>query len=126
LLRILAAGGDALIADGVADQRGEALLAVPGIPTSMPAEHNGAVLTTEIDVRLEVVFDDPALERITDGDLAVPSQLPNQDYLPDLDALRTRSGLDATLVPRGEANAVTTARLAAGREVIVDVLVVLP
>ncbi|MEA5463913.1 hypothetical protein [Leptothoe sp. PORK10 BA2] len=82
-----------------ADWRGEALIAVPGIPITTWATGAGAgpgpppVTATEVDATLEVVFD-PALTTISES--ADFSQLidPNPNFRPDPDRLNTqRSGL---------------------------------
>jgi hypothetical protein len=76
----------------MSDHRGEALIAVEGIPTSSFSDDDGPVVATEIAVRLEVVWD-PAVTGLPDPD--------------DLEARR------ATLLVRQ-----TTARLASGRILI--------
>lgn len=82
-----------------ADWRGEALIAVPGIPITTWATGAGEgtgpppVTATEVDATLEVVFD-PALTTMPES--ADFSQLidPNPNFRPDPDRLNTRrSGL---------------------------------
>ncbi len=67
LIRILHTTDAALLASGLSDERGEALVAVPGIPITTWGESNGAVVETEIPVSLEVVFD-PTVSDIPDPD----------------------------------------------------------
>lgn len=75
-----------VIAQSLADWRGEVLIAVPGIPAMNWVEGSGPVLTSEIDVSLEVIFD-PAIQKIPDtADLSNLID-PNQGYLPNPDDL---------------------------------------
>jgi hypothetical protein len=46
-----------LLARGMSDSRGEALVAVPGIPITTWEEVGDRVLTTEVEVQLQVVWD---------------------------------------------------------------------
>jgi hypothetical protein len=73
----------------MADGRGEALIAVPGIPVTTWDAGGGAVLATEVDVRLDVVFD-PALLPFDPGEMGVD---PNRNYIPDPDVLTSASPL---------------------------------
>lgn len=73
----------------MSDWRGEALIAVPGIPVTTWDTGGGAVLATEVDVRLDVVFD--SLLQPLNGvnqDLAHHDN-PNPDYIPDPDLFRS-------------------------------------
>ena len=121
LLRVQKADTGATLAEGLADARGEALVAVPGILITMPAVGNGPVLTTELTVKLAAFFDG-ALTKIADADLDGP--LPNSGYIPDPDALTAGPVRATQLVPRGGA-AAATGKLAAGRTLVADVLVTL-
>lgn len=67
----------------MADWRGEALIAVPGIPITTWDAGGGAVLATEVDARLDVVFD-PLLRPLNPLDTG---QNPNLTYIPDPDLL---------------------------------------
>lgn len=81
------------------DWRGEALIAVPGIPITTWATGAGAgagpppVTTTEVEAILEVVFD-PALTTIPEAVDFAQVKDPNIGFRPDPDRLNTRrSGL---------------------------------
>ena len=67
----------------MADWRGEALIAVPGIPVTTWDVGGGAVLATEVDVRIDVVFDNllQPLDPLDTG------QDPNRSYIPNPDIL---------------------------------------
>jgi hypothetical protein len=57
LLRMVRRGNGALLGRGMTDARGEALVAVPGIPvTTWDDEGQGGVLATEVEARLEVHY----------------------------------------------------------------------
>jgi hypothetical protein len=73
----------------MSDERGEALIAVPGIPVTTWDAGGGAVLATEVDARLDVVFDS-LLQQLkpTNTDLANDDN-PNHDYIPDPDVLKS-------------------------------------
>lgn len=74
LVRVRTVPDGDVLARALADGRGEALVAVPGIPvTTWDGGGGGAVLTSEVDVDLEVVWD------------------PDADGLPDPDALERRA-----------------------------------
>jgi hypothetical protein len=78
-----------MLAMGLADNRGEALVPVLGIPITTWGETPGAVVATDIDVTLEVVFD-PEVRRIADTDALASGADPNAGYMPDPDVLRQR------------------------------------
>lgn len=67
LIRVLRASESRQLASGLSDERGEALVAVPGIPITTWEEGPGPVLTTRVEAILEVVFD-PKAEEIPDPD----------------------------------------------------------
>lgn len=73
----------------MSDWRGEALIAVPGIPVTTWDAGSGAVLATEVDARLEVVFDS-LLNPLNpvNQDFAGDNN-PNPDYIPDPDLFRS-------------------------------------
>ncbi|HVG18930.1 MAG TPA: hypothetical protein VNI02_07740 [Blastocatellia bacterium] len=78
-----------VLAVGLADSRGEALVPVPGIPITTWGETPEAVVATDIDVTLEVVFD-PEVKKIADADALAAGADPNAGYMPDPDVLRQR------------------------------------
>jgi len=61
------AAGEKALGRGLTDKRGEALVAVPGIPVTTFGEGAGSVTTNEIDVTIEAFFD-PAASGIPDPD----------------------------------------------------------
>ncbi len=73
----------------MSDWRGEALIAVPGIPVTTWDAGGGAVLATEVDARLDVVFDS-LLRPLNpvNPDLAHDNN-PNPDYIPDPDLFQS-------------------------------------
>lgn len=125
LLRVLRADTDALLAQGLADARGEALVAVPGILITMPAAGNGPVLTTELEVKL-VAFFDGTLTPIADAELLDPagSGQAAADTIPDPDALAAGPARPTQIAARGAAPT-ATGKLASGRALVADVLVTL-
>ena len=69
LIRVVRVSDGVLLAAGLADARGEALVAVPGIPVTTWAPVNqGSVIATSVDVELEVVWDAAAAGRLPDPD----------------------------------------------------------
>jgi hypothetical protein len=67
LVRVVRDSDGVRIGGGMSDARGEALLAVEGIPSSSLGEGDGPVVATEIAVRLDVVWD-PAAGAVPDPD----------------------------------------------------------
>lgn len=67
LIRVLRASDGAVLARGMSDARGEALVAVPGIPVTTWEAAPGPVMGTEVDVQIEVVCD-PGGGEATDPD----------------------------------------------------------
>ncbi|MGA6828031.1 hypothetical protein ACO9S2_10500 [Nitrospira sp. NS4] len=57
LIRVLRASDGEVLARGISDGRGEALVAVPGIPVMTWEDAPGPVMGTEVDVQVEVVCD---------------------------------------------------------------------
>jgi hypothetical protein len=108
-------------ARGLADARGEALVAVPGIPPTLPAPGGGAVLTTEVEVRLRCRFDG-TLTKVRDQDLGPDWRDPNHDYLPDPDALKALPAHTTKLVLPKVASQAATCKLAAGQVLAVEML----
>lgn len=69
LIRVVRADDGVLLAAGLADARGEALVAVPGIPvTTWAPVQQGNVIATSVDAELEVVWDGAAAGRLPDPD----------------------------------------------------------
>lgn len=71
-----------VVARGVTDWRGEALVAVPGIPVTTWSSDPGAVTVNEIPAQVELVFDAAAGTRATAAQVAAgtpPSTLPCVD-----------------------------------------------
>jgi hypothetical protein len=64
LVRVLRASDSSVLARGMSDWRGrvagEALVGVPGIPVTTFNAGDGAVLTTQVDANVEVIFDSAA------------------------------------------------------------------
>ena len=94
LLRVMSSGvAPRVLALGQADNRGEALVAVPGIPITTFGEDED-VVATEIDVNVEVVFD-PAVNKLDDLEsLAGEGGDPNRGYSPDPDGLKNEEATD--------------------------------
>ncbi|MEX0268934.1 hypothetical protein AB3R30_07320 [Leptolyngbyaceae cyanobacterium UHCC 1019] len=69
-----------------ADWRGEALIAVPGIPIRVSATGTDSVLTNEVNVTLEVLFDRELQPISATADLSSLTD-PNPNYVPDPDYL---------------------------------------
>ena len=57
LLRATRRPGGELLASGLTDDRGEAVVAVPGIPAISSEEEDGPVLVTEVEVDVTAYFD---------------------------------------------------------------------
>jgi hypothetical protein len=93
------------LARGMSDRRGEAFVAVSGIPvTNWEATGTGPVLSSEIDAVLEAYFD--------------PSHDPEAGTPPDPDAI----DLERAALP----SATTSLKLASGREVAVRLEITVP
>jgi hypothetical protein len=99
LVRVLTAPGGAVMARGMSDERGEALVAAPGIPVMTPNPGAGPALATEVDVKVEAIFD-PAAGAVTDPD-----------------AVESKSGLPSTALD---------AKLAAGKTLVIELAVTVP
>jgi hypothetical protein len=69
LVRVVRQSDGVLLGAGMTDARGEALVAVQGIPSTTFDEGAGPVLATEIAVRLEVIRDPDAPGVPDPGDL---------------------------------------------------------
>lgn len=115
-LQVTDAQSDALMARGMADARGEALLAVPGILITMPANDSEAVLTREVSVKIQGAFD-AALEKVSDA--AVRNRVnPNPDYLPPAE---TQIQFKPARVKPGSTAVSDTINLAAGRTIVCEI-----
>jgi hypothetical protein len=108
LIRVLRDGNPKPVALGLADGRGEALVAVPGLPLQTADTGPGSVLTSEIPVSLEVIFD-TSLQKVRDPeDLEALMEAPD-DFVPD------PSVLEAGEPPQFRSST-TSDTLASGRE----------
>jgi hypothetical protein len=95
LLRVMSDGPTPrLLAMGLADNRGEALVAVPGIPITTFGETEADVVAKEIDTTLEVVFD-VDVEKIDSLEALNLREDPNKGYIPDPDQLKSRKASDS-------------------------------
>ena len=115
LLRVL--NGSTVLARGMTDWRGEALVPVPGVPVTTWSDDPHAVVVTEITAQLEVVFDPATGTRTGAADVSagrVPAVLP----LVDPSVLENNS---ATLP-----NATQSVQLAAGRSQTISFPLALP
>jgi hypothetical protein len=97
LIRVVRTADSALLGRGVSDKRGEALVAIAGIPVTTWDSGSGSVLASEIDVTLHVVYDQAVVGA------------------PDPDDLETRQGS----LPQNS----TAAKLASGRVLVIGLSV---
>lgn len=65
LIRVLRTSDQTVLARGMSDTRGEALVPVPGVPVTTFDSGSGAVVATQIDVSIQAFFD-PALVGVPD------------------------------------------------------------
>jgi hypothetical protein len=77
---------DTRLASGISDERGEALVIVPGVPVTTWSDAPGAVVVSEIAAQLEVVFDPASGRRVPPAEVRAgraPQVLPlvNPDAL---------------------------------------------
>jgi hypothetical protein len=106
LITIRRDGQPEALASGMADHRGEAFVAVPGLPSAAADEGKGAVMTSEIPVSLEVVFD-TTMKRVRDPEDLAASLDASEDFAPDPAVLekggapRFRSGQKADTLASG-------------------------
>jgi hypothetical protein len=80
LLRVLRNGG--VLARGLSDWRGEALVPVAGVPVTTFGDSSGAVVISVIEVALQGVFDAASGSRVPDADVhggRAPAVLPIVD-----------------------------------------------
>ena len=115
LLRVVSDGQ--VLARGISDWRGEALVPVVGMPTSTWSAEAGAVVVTEISATLEAIADPASVTRTAQSDVVsdrAPSALPLVDPVA-LEAARDR--LPQASAPIG---------LVAGRPLHVSLAIALP
>jgi hypothetical protein len=100
LIRVLRASDGQVLARGLSDSRGEALVAVPGIPVTTWEGSSGPVLGTEVDVQVEVVVD-PAAGNVPDPDALEANRglLPNRQRAMKLASGRTEVCLVTVAIP---------------------------
>ncbi|OLE52293.1 MAG: hypothetical protein AUG51_18850 [Acidobacteria bacterium 13_1_20CM_3_53_8] len=108
LIKVKRKGTTDLLATGLADKRGEALVAVTGLPTTTSDTGTGTVLTSEIAVTLEVIFDTHVKKVRDPEDLEALADSP-EDYIPDPSALETGQ-------PPDFRSSTTNTKLASGKE----------
>jgi hypothetical protein len=99
VLRVVRVSDGQIVARGMSDERGEALVVVPGIPITTFNVGNGPPLAAEIDVNVEAIFD------------------PGAGVVPDPDQVEAESGLPSVSAPH---------KLAAGRELSTEFAVAIP
>jgi len=99
LLRVVRVSDAALLARGMSDARGEALVAVPGIPVITFGEGD-AVTETTVDVALSAVFD-PAAGTVADPDdiEARRADLPTTSFTRRLSSGRLLAATFAVALP---------------------------
>jgi hypothetical protein len=99
VLRVVRISDGHIIARGMSDDRGEALVVVPGIPITTFNAGHGPPLSTEIDVNVEAIVD------------------PGAGVVPDPDQVEAAGGLPSVSAPH---------KLAAGRELSTAFAVAIP
>ena len=115
LMRVTANGS--VLARGLTDWRGEALVPVAGVPVTTWSDDPDAVIVTEIAATLEAVFD-PASGRRTSASVVRAGPPPAGGPLVDPDAIEIgRAGL-----PQAAAQVM----LAAGRSLAISLQIALP
>lgn len=98
VLRLVRDSDGAVLAIGMSDRSGEAVLAVPGIGVSSNPNGDGAVVTATVDATLTVYFDPAILEQVARD----PEWLPNPDVvLNDLANVDLKTSSQAVKVGRG-------------------------
>jgi len=93
LVRVLR--NNQVLARGLSDWRGEALVPVAGVPVTTFSEDENAVVITQIDVSLQVIFD-PAQGTRTAPDLVARGGRPPRIPLVDPDRLEATPDLPTT------------------------------
>ncbi|MEC5385333.1 hypothetical protein VVD49_06335 [Uliginosibacterium sp. H3] len=115
LLRVL--GGGKVLARGMTDWRGEALVPVPGVPVTTWSDDENVVVITEIAAQLELVFDPAAGVRTTAANV-LAARAPAVMPLVNPDVLEA----NRAALP----NAAQSVQLAAGRSQSISFLLALP
>lgn len=99
LLRVIRARDGQVIAQGLSDNRGEAMLIVPGIPVTTFNNDGGPPLATEVNVNIQAIFD-PAASGVVDPDAIDPGAgLPTASVSVNLAARREVAVQLAITVP---------------------------
>ncbi len=104
LLRVSKNG--TVLARGLTDWRGEALLPVPGVPVTTWSDMPGAVVVSEIEVSIDAVFDPARGTRVAVADVSA-GQTPAATPLVDPDWLESHM---ATLPHAGQTLAIAARR----------------
>lgn len=99
LLRVIRARDSQVLAQGLSDSRGEAMLIVPGIPVTTFNNDGGPPLATEVNVNIQAIFD-PAASGVVDPDAIDPGAgLPTASVSVNLAARREVAVQLAITVP---------------------------
>jgi hypothetical protein len=115
LLRVVTAAG--VLARGMTDRRGEALVPVAGVPVTTWSDEPGAVVVTQISGSVECYFD-PAAGTRTPAATLREGRAPLDPPLADPQAIEDgRAGLPQSIVP---------VVLAAGRALSVAISITVP
>ncbi|MGZ8203962.1 MAG: hypothetical protein ACXW12_14565 [Burkholderiales bacterium] len=97
LLRVVSGGRT--LARGLSDWRGEALVPVAGVPITTWSEDEDAVIVTEIDATLEILFDASAGSTRTPAAALVARRPPSTLPAPDPDAIESNPAAARTSLP---------------------------
>lgn len=116
--------GATVLARALTDWRGEALVAVPGVPVTTWGDGPGPVVATEIAATLDAAFDPVRGTRTAAGDLADPRRRPAADALPLVDPDAIEADLDAAVADL--ATSATPVALAAGRRQTLSLVLATP
>ena len=123
LIHVRKKSDDELLATGMSDSRGEALIVVAGILFAMPAEDSSTTVTREIEVHLKSYFDKDQLEPISDADMIQDQPNPNADYLPNVSLLEQLPSRSVQIQGHGNSAPSDTINIAAGQILVADLLV---
>ncbi|HEU4386433.1 MAG TPA: hypothetical protein VFV34_01460, partial [Blastocatellia bacterium] len=105
LIRVMRASDLVILARGFSDRRGEALVPVVGVPVTTFSDDENAVITTEVAVTVEAIFD------------------PNLSGAPDPDVLESRANLNDVNLRRAT---VDNLSVSSGRSLAITLPVALP
>ena len=98
VLRLVRDSDSAVLATGMSDRFGEAVVAVPGIGVSSNPNGGGPVVTATVDTTLTAYFDPATLEKLAHD----PEWLPNpDDILNDLGNVNLKKSSRAVKIGRG-------------------------